>query len=140
MELSAGAALDEVRRVEEEVRKTRRSYGAVLLALGLASGPYWGAMLLGPDWAGYVAGAGWIALLIWLLARPRRSGLGGRINTPWVSRLALLGGVTFLAPMVVATGLKIAGVESANWLVASLCLVSGLPMIYAGWRLRRASR
>nr|WP_062331484.1 hypothetical protein [Herbidospora sakaeratensis] len=136
MELSAGAALDEVRRVGEEVRKTRRAYGAVLLALGLASGPYWWAMLLGPDWAGYVAGAVWIALVIWMLVLPRRSGQRGRINTPWVSRLTLLGGVTFLAPMLVATGLKIAGVESATWLVAALCLISGLPMIYAGWRLR----
>lgn len=136
MELSAGAALDEVRRVEEEVLKTRRAHGAILLTMGLATGPYWGAMLLGPDWAGYVAGAGWIALVIWTLVLPRRPGLRGRVNTPWVSRLAVLGGVTFLAPMLVATGLKIAAVESANWLVAVLCLVSGLPMIYAGWRLR----
>ncbi|TKK83755.1 hypothetical protein FDA94_32770 [Herbidospora galbida] len=138
MELSAGAALDEVRRVEEEVRKTRRAYSTILLVMGLATGPYWWGMLLGPDWAGVVAGAGWIALVIWMLVLPRRPGLRGRVNAPWVTRLTLLGGVTFLAPMLVATGLKIAGVETTNWLVAVLCLISGLPMIYAGWRLRRS--
>ncbi|GAB1818035.1 hypothetical protein [Herbidospora sp. RD11066] len=138
MELSASSAFDEVRRVEETVRKTRRAYAKVFLSMGVAAGPFWWAVLLGPAWAYAVASVVWLALMVWLFVIPARSGVRGMIRTPantW-SGIGLLSTVAFIAPAFVATGLKIAGVESANWLVTALCVVCGLPTIYLSLRMR----
>ncbi|WP_066361332.1 hypothetical protein [Herbidospora mongoliensis] len=137
MELSASSAFDEVRRVEEEVRKARRHMGTNLLITGLAAGPFWWSQLAAPDWvrnAGYVV---WIVGGIVLYAIPRKHGLRGNVAASWYTRGWIAATfLLFFVPMGVGLGLKLAGVESLNWLITVLCLVSGLPLIYAGWRFR----
>lgn len=137
MELSASSAFDEIRRVEEEVRKARRHFGTTLLITGLAAAPFWWTQLLAPDWvrnAGYLF---WIVGGIVLYAVPRKDRHRGQVAAAWYTRgWVALAFLVFLLPPAVGLGLKLGGVEGLDWLVALLCLVSGAPAIYAGWRFR----
>ncbi|WP_433418387.1 hypothetical protein ACQP1V_02355 [Microtetraspora malaysiensis] len=134
---SPAQALQEIQRVEGHVRAAERRYGAICLASGIGQPLFWAGMLFAPTLRPPVTLA-WMLFTLVLCALMMRIGAKGRRLTQimyWVAGGDL---VLFLAPAALFFVYGPAPLSS-SWTVpgAALCVASGLPMLYAAWRLMK---
>ncbi|GAA4582019.1 hypothetical protein GCM10023194_15280 [Planotetraspora phitsanulokensis] len=135
--LSPGQALEEIDRVDQEVRRSARGVARLFLILGLCTMVYWPAVSLGRGLVAGLAGAGWIVLTIascvyWSRMRVRDS-YTMRINSR-VSAMYVLATVVVFA----FVALVLPDDRGLGWIAAlvALSVLAGSSLVYAAWRIR----
>ncbi|MFC7644590.1 hypothetical protein ACFQX6_30760 [Streptosporangium lutulentum] len=137
-------ALRRIDEIDRRARRPARTAGWIFVIVGLGTTLYWLTMSFGPMWAQVTAGVGWVALTVastfYLGAMKVQDREVAWVNNP-TSPVSIAYVVSVLVTFVFGMFLRPED-PSGAWITAliALAVLSGLPALYGGWRILRASR
>ncbi|WP_203882692.1 hypothetical protein [Planotetraspora kaengkrachanensis] len=136
-ELSPGQALDEIDRVDRQVRRSARAVARLFLILGLCSMVYWPAVSLGRGLVAGLAGAGWIVLTIASCVYWSRMRVHDRY-TMWINSRASAAYVLATLVVFVFVTVFLPDDRGPGWIavLVAVSVLVGSPLVYAAWRIR----